>query len=263
MTGDKPKVFASAKHAWSDVFRAISAMPALILGAVALGLAFGALDVVLTRWTGRVPETFGALAVTIVVRALWAFLLTPLYLAIHRFIILDERAPRYALNAGQPRFQRFFLCTLAIYALWIVPSLATVTLGQSGAGLALSALLMLIGLFISTRLIILFPAIAVDAPGTGFRNAYDDTQGSFWRIFAIVLITMLPITAVVVAAVLKLGEFSIVARLSGAVLSILNVALAIAVASRLYLALGVRVGRPGSGAVEFGTAGRRNAEGRN
>jgi len=254
MTGDKPKVFASVKLAWSDVFRVIADMPALTWSAVVLGLIFGGVGIVLEHWTGTVPSSLGALAATSAIRALWIFFLTPLYLAIHRYIILGEITPRYALAPEQPRFQRFFLFTLALYALWIVPSLVVVTFGHTGVALGVMGILMLVGVFVSTRLIVLFPAVAVDAPGAGFRNAFDDTRGFFWRIFGIALVTILPVLIVVVPAILALGEQSIIAKLFGAVVNMLTLALAIAVASRLYLRLGDRLGRPGPGAVEFGAA---------
>ena len=254
MTGERPKVFASAKLAWSDVSRAASDMPALTWGALAVGLAFGVVEIFVTRWTGPVPSTVGALVATSAIRALWAFLLTPLYLAIHRYIILSEIAPRYELAPDQPRFQRFFLFTLALYAMWIVPSLVIVALGHNGVGIGVMGLLTLFGIFVSTRLIILFPAIAVDATGVGFRNAFNDTRGFFWRILGIVIVTTLPVIVVAVAAVFALGEQSIIAKLFGSVVNMLNLALAIAVASRLYLRLGDRLGRPGPGALEFGAA---------
>jgi hypothetical protein len=252
--GDKPKVFASAKLAWSDVFRIVADMPTLALGAVALGVVFGVVHVMLVRWTGRVPLTFGALLAQSAVSALWVFFLTPVYLAIHRYIILGEVASGYTLAFEQPRFQRFFLYTLALYAIWLVPSLLLAMLGPGGVTIAAILILSLIGTFVSTRLIILFPAIAVDAPGTSFGNAFDDTKGCFWRIFGILLVATLPIIAAAIIIALSLGPQSTATTLISAVLNMLTMALAIAIASRLYLNLSDRLGRPTAGAVEIGTA---------
>ena len=255
MTGDKPKVFASVKLAWSDVFRAIADMPALALSMVLLGLAFGVVDILLTRWTGPVPSTFGALVATFAVFALRGFVLTPLYLAIHRYIILGEIASGYALAVEQPRFQRFFLCTLALYALWLLPSILLL-FGHGGVMTAARLILSLFATFVGTRLIILLPAIAVDAPGTSFRNAFDDTRGFFWRIFGILIVTMLPVIVpiIAVAFAFTLGEQSAVVKLINAVVTMLSLALAIAVASRLYLGLSDRLGQPEPGTAEVGAA---------
>ena len=253
MTGDKPKVFASAKLAWSDVFRAIAAMPALAWGVVLLGLVLGVVDIVLTRWISPVPSTFGALVATSAVLVLKSFVLTPLYLAIHRYIILGEITSGYALAAEQPRFQRFFLCTLALYALWVVPSILLL-FGHGGVITAAMLILSLFVTFVGTRLIILFPAIAVDAPGTSFRNAFDDTRGFFWRIFGILIVAMLPVFVPIIAVAFALGEQSAVFKLISAVVTMLSLALGIAIASRLYLSLSDRLGPPDSGAAEAGAA---------
>jgi chromate transport protein ChrA len=42
------------------------------------------------------------------------------------------------------------------------------------------------------RRAILFPAIAVDAPGTGWRNAGQDTKGHSWRVAFIYLCVAFP-----------------------------------------------------------------------
>jgi len=253
MRSDKPKVFESAMLAWNDVFRAMAAMPVLTVAAVGLGLVFGVADIMLPHWVGPLPSAIGALAATIAGHAIWGFFLTPLYLAIHRYIILGEVASGYALAVGQPRFLRFYLFTLALYALWQIPALLLVAFGRNGVTLAAMFVLALLGTFISTRLIILFPAIAVDAPRASFRNAYEDTQGVFWRIFGILVVTVLPVTIAGIVMFLLAGQ-SVVAQLIGAVLNMLNLAFAIAAASRLYLRLANWLGRPGLSTTEVSTA---------
>ncbi len=254
MTGDKPKIFASAMRAWRDVFRVIPAMPTLTMAAIALGLAFGLVDIVLKRWIGATPLTFGALLAAGAVRVAWLFLMTPVYLAIHRYIILDEVASNYTLAFEQPRFMRFFLCLMAIYAIWLVPRLLLVVFGHSGVIIAAMLIATCVGAFVSTRLVILFPAVAVDAPDTSFGNAFDDTKGYFWRIFGIFIIAMVPIVVAIFAVMFLFGPLSAVIGLTAAILNILSLAVAVAIASRLYLGLSDRLGRPGPGAVGIGAA---------
>ena len=253
MAGDKPKVFASAKLAWRDVFRVVADMPAVMWAALILGLAYALVDIVLLHGMGRVPSSLGGMLARDAVTAAWLFFLTPLYLAIHRYVIIGEVASGYSLAIEQPRFQRFFLWTLAIYALSQVPGLPRL-FGHGGFTVAATFALTFVVAFISLRLIVLFPAIAVDAPGAGFRNAFDDTRGCFWRIFGILIVTMLPVFVVIVGVVISLGPLSAAGRLIEGVMNALSLALAIAIASRLYLRLSDRLGRPGSGAVEVGAA---------
>ncbi len=199
------------------------------------------------------PSTLGALAASSVVRALWAFFLTPVYLAVHRYIILGEVTSGYALAIEQRRFQRFFLCTLVLYAIWLLPSVPGF-FGHSGVTVVAMLIVSLVCTFVSTRLIILFPAIAVDAPGTSFGNAFDDTKGYFWRIFGILVVATLPIVVAAIAIGLWLGPLSAATKLMSAVMNMPTMALGIAIASRLYLGLSDRLGQPGAGAVEIGTA---------
>jgi hypothetical protein len=253
MTGDKPKVFASARLAWRDVFRVVADMPAVMWTALILGLAYALVDIMLMHGIGWVPSTVGGLLAQDAVTAAWVFLLTPLYLAIHRFIVLGEVAPGYELAIEQPRFQRFFLCTLAIYALSQAPSFLRL-FGHGGVILATALVLTFVVAFISLRLIVLFPAIAVDAPGASLRNAFDDTRGCFWRIFGILIVAMLPVLVVLLGVVISFGPLSAVGRLIEGVVNVLSLGLAIAIASRLYLRLSDRLGRPGPGAAEVGAA---------
>jgi hypothetical protein len=52
--------------------------------------------------------------------------------------------------------------------------------------------LMITGVIVCLRLLILFPAIAVDADGASWRNAIADTKGHTWRLFFIMLLTAIP-----------------------------------------------------------------------
>lgn len=189
-----------------------------------------------------------------------AFLLTPFLIAVHRFVILGETG-RYTLAPGEHRFQLFFLWSIALSLLaWAPPFLLWAFTGVSIAG---GLFLMLAGFayivvatIISLRLIILFPAIAVDAPGATWRNAMADTKGSAWRILFIGLIAALPLVGVALVLgliALSLGMPKEIARSSigwTAVTSVFDAAfgvvgftLAVVVASRFYRELGNRVNR--------------------
>jgi hypothetical protein len=102
---------------------------------------------------------------------------------VHRFVLLGEVTERYALNPSEPRYKQFFVWTV-IYQLMIsAPSLLLAGPADNVAATALSIPLFIIVIIVALRLIILFPAIAVDAPGTAWQNAVEDTKGHAWRIF--------------------------------------------------------------------------------
>src|SRR5206468_513086 len=88
------------------------------------------------------------------------------------------------------RFQQFFACSLFF---WVCSAMLAVFLVLLGALLwlsralglgyrgeafeALFALIYIVICWVMLRLSILFPAIAVDAPGANWRNAMADTRG--------------------------------------------------------------------------------------
>ena len=108
-----------------------------------------------------------------------------------------------------------------------------------------------VGITISLRTLILFPAIAVDSPGAGWTNAYQDSKGRVGLMFLIVITVAIPMIVVGWSRELLLwwaigssAAGPIHSILVQSVLSVLSIAAYAAVASRLYLAFGERLGRP-------------------
>jgi hypothetical protein len=86
--------------------RMLAALRPLVINAFLIVLAISALDQFIpTRLANQ--ELFGT-AITLIEAALRAFLLAPILIAIHRFIILDETTKIYAVPLGEPAFRRFF-----------------------------------------------------------------------------------------------------------------------------------------------------------
>ena len=108
-----------------------------------------------------------------------------------------------------------------------------------------------VGITISLRTLILFPAIAVDSPGAGWKNAYQGSKGRVGLMFLIVITVAIPMIVVGWSLELLLW-WAIGSSTAGqihsilvqSVLSVLSIAAYAAVASRLYLAFGERLGRP-------------------
>ena len=178
-----------------------------------------------------------------------AFLLTPYLIAVHRFIILGETATPYRLEPRAHRFQLFFLWSVVLSMFYWVPAFVLGALPRTTGTMLVGSLLLLAifvaAVIVSTRLIILFPAIAVDAPGATWVNAMADTKGNFWRILLISMLATLPVLIGMIAVALLAGEAlcSLRHRSKGA-MSVVLMTLAVAVASRLYEQLGDRVKRP-------------------
>jgi hypothetical protein len=188
-----------------------------------------------------------------------AFLLTPCMIAAHRFIILGEVTPHYRLAPRAPRFQLFFLWSLALSLGYWVPSFGLAALPQvmpyalvAGGALFIVAVFAVI---VSFRLMILFPAVAVDAPGATWDNALADTNGHVWRMLFITLLSGLPAGIALIAVLALAASAGLIgegtpgvagvflsAMLDGAVGTI-GLTLAVAIASRLYEQLGDRVNR--------------------
>jgi hypothetical protein len=114
-------------------------------------------------------------------------------LACHRFVVLGKITQDYGRALLTLRFWRFFRLSAVIVAMAFVPLLVTrwillddvilLTIGAGGVtAIAVSLLVSL-----------LFPAIAVDAPGASIRNAIADLWGNVWHIFWVSVIAVLPV----------------------------------------------------------------------
>ena len=143
---------------------------------------------------------------------------------------------------------RFFVFSVVYQLLTSVPGLLMSLTGkmESGLGLALAFIffvLLVIATIASLRLLIVFPAIAVDARGADWRNAMEDTKGHTWRVFFTVLVTSLPALVITVPLYFTLAWPQRPGFADGIVLSILQSGIGVlllaalaAVASRLFAA---------------------------
>jgi hypothetical protein len=254
MAAVRPSITQATVQAWRDTVAALRALagPALVVLLITMALVLAR---VLLLPAGIASRT---LLISFVIGCAQSFLLTPYMIAVHRFIILGERTARYELAPGTHRFQLFFLWSIALSICYWLPSFALSTpvspLILGILWLLLWLVVMVVLSVISLRLIILFPAIAVDAPGATWPNAMADTRGNVWRIFFICLLGLLPVSiALVVLAVTALNVAAgrpasaigvlFAAILRGAI-GIIGPTLAVVIASRLYQQLGNRVNRP-------------------
>jgi len=245
-TPKKPGALAFSVTAWGDVRDALTWLfkPALItllllvmletVKALIMPVASRTVDFALKRSSYE---------------AIQAFLMTPYAIAVHRFVILGEVTMSYRLAPAEPRFRRFFGWSLAFLVLsnasWALTLHEQTTL-ENILGVALYLALMVVGL----RLMVLFPAIAVDAPGANWRQAIADTDGHAWHIFLIIMATMLPFLIVAVAGKVILqgsipGDAVIAFGAFDAVVGLVGWTLGVVIASRTYQWIAVGVERRG------------------
>jgi hypothetical protein len=234
-------VMRAARVAYGDLARVLTAMPALVLIALAIDLAA---DLALYF---RPAHGMAALALASVTGLGKNWFLTPFFIAVHRFILVGEVADRYRLDPQDRRFARFFTWSLVLWLmLAFVPALAigmvSLPLALISPTMAMSvlALVVIIAAVVSVRLIVLFPAIAVDAPGATPANAFADMQGFAFDVFLICALAILPVVAIEQVMVgMRAQTFA--AMIFDTLVNLVIRVLLIVVASRAFQALGDRV----------------------
>lgn len=193
MADRKPPIFETAALAWKDAFRAIDVMPAV------LGIAF-ALHLVVSLTISAIGGSPYALIdspwlsiIVIVANAVQAVLLAPLAIAVHRLVLLGETADHYPFEPKNSRFVRFVGFAILVKTLWLVPT----TVDTLIPAVSVVTFVLLIPVVIMlVRRVILFPAIAIDAPGATWSKAGLDTKGSSWRVVFVFVLTALPVLIV-------------------------------------------------------------------
>jgi len=251
-----PSIWSAATRAWSDTFQVIRRMPGLVLTMAVILLLFQlvslvvGLDLVMTD--GAVRFGIGASLTTLVLSAIKAVLLAPFAIAVHRFVLLDEVTPRYRLDPANERFLRFAFYGVLLAALTVLPHLvgAVFALVWRGFGGFASFVLHIVVAVIAVRVVILFPAVAVDAADPTWRHAIDDTKGHSWHVFFVLLVASLglvPLGVVLIApfvsAAIDQAWFAeIMIAIGTGLLMLVATTVLVAAASRLYRALSVSLG---------------------
>jgi hypothetical protein len=244
MDPKRQSFMAATVEAHRDVVRALRAMPYLALAVALILIGQAVIDVLIVDAIVPATSLFGREISAIASN----FLLTPFFIAVHRFVVLGEMTRGYAIEPRSDRFLMFFGWLTVVLVASKLITLPLVWFGPRnplGPGLAAVAAIAACVMFV--RMSILFPAIAVDAPGATWRNAVADTKGHGWYIFFLFIVPFIPIAAAVaVAAGIGFrvfgafgGRILLFVLVSAAVIAL--VTMAVVIASRLYQALGDRV----------------------
>jgi hypothetical protein len=250
----KIPIIKAAVTAWRDTANAIGSMPAVFAVAVAAMLGVNAAQTLLLLAKDAYAGLGGHL-LSLAIGIGQGFLLTPLAIAVHRFVLIGERTGSYALDPSNPRFWSFFTFSAVIQIVTAFPGLFITVVRPTDPSLETRlvfdiALLVFIAI-VSVRTLIVFPAIAVDSPDADWRHAVRDTKGHSLRVFVIVIFTGLPFIVLLMPLywlLLRPEEATFGSAVAGVVLrstvSVTMVAALAALASRLYWALSVRLGPP-------------------
>jgi hypothetical protein len=254
-----PSIIGSAITAWRDAFDALGRMGTMTVTAFLLMLVVTAVNLPFLPPADGSDPGLGSQVISLILTLAQSFLMTPLAIAVHRYVLLGEVTPGYALNPSDPRFMRFFgfavaLNLLTAFPAWVVTPLLRVEGYGLFGGFLVAAVTIAVFIFVTVvaiRSIILFPAVAVDALGVTWGNALRDSKGHSWRIFFIMLLTVLPMMIVITPIYLVLLRSSnwlvlaVGVVIAAAVTTVtVTVAALAAMASRLYLAFGNRLGPP-------------------
>jgi hypothetical protein len=219
-------------------------MPQLALIVVGIMMAEAALQMGLAHVVPR-NSLFGNDLVSIPYYAL----VTPYFIAVHRFILLGEVTRHYRLPWDDRRYQLFFGWAFTLVVLTRLASLVHV-LPQHWMFKFIAVVATVAVGVVFSRVTIMFPAIAVDAPSADPRHAFEDTRGHGWYIFFLFLVPFIPSVLVValfgaVAAVFRsLGGLMVLVPVAG-LAGIIWLTMAVVIASRLYQWLGNRLNQPG------------------
>ncbi len=174
---------------YRDAWRVAQAMPVLL----ALALLIYLVEAVLTDKFSQ-ASSLPKLAANLIGMLVAGALLTPFLIAVHRFILLDEVATVYRLDAHSDRLQKYFGCWALLLLLFHMAFLGDVVF-KPGSGLnVLLVLVVWIGYFVVTlKATLLFPAIAVDVAGARWSTAMQASRGNFWPIVGVYLGILLPV----------------------------------------------------------------------
>jgi hypothetical protein len=238
--------------AYRDWGRLLTAMRAIILSAFLIVLAISVAEELVPQrlWEQQLSGELPGL----VQDAVWAFLLTPVVIAIHRFVILGEITPAYTLHVGEPAFRIFFAWLFALKVFVALPldllgALQTLDWSPRASALAF-AVALIFAIAVSLRLTILLPALAVEASGATPSHALADTKGHALRILSLFLLALLPWVAVDIGGVLLLGPgaqvtgtpLAMIFLVMSGVLQMIVLSIAAVIASYAFMSLAAQVG---------------------
>jgi hypothetical protein len=252
--GEKLPTFSIAMAAWRDVLRALGLMGTTFVVAIVAMIPVNFLQIYLVPRTPGGPSGLMSHLWFLAYAVAQAFVLTPLLVAVHRFVLLKETTSYCRFLMPNRRLRRFFDWMAAMSALMAIPQFLFdpgIVSGELLRVFSLASGIFLLSFLLTNyvRLSILFPSIAIDAPGADWLNAIDDAKGHFWRMFLVIMCTLAP-SLIALGIVTKIADPSgslierIIAAVGISVVGVLSMAALAAMASHIYAAVADRLTRP-------------------
>ncbi len=141
-------------------------------------------------------------------------LLLPFDIAIFRLLISGEVASQYSFAISAPRLQRLAFWTIGLW-LWIsvvLPLLMALFPPAHGIQVVATLSMIILTVAFMIRMVVLFPAIAVDSEAATVGNALADTRDRSWFILKAYLVTIVPVMAAtaLVVVVAASGDVSLI-----------------------------------------------------
>mgnify|MGYP003631091893 CR=1 FL=1 len=251
-------VLAAIREAYSGAWNNLGEMLRLIWLPVVLYLILNIIGAMLPDTTSLILR----LAMELANFALWAVISVAWY----RFILIgDATGHDNRINFGR-RETRYLFVTFALILLAMpvfmfagppeLPISGAVSSFLAGAGSAgalisfFGILLSIVGLYFLVRLSLLLPAVSIDEP-INIRLVLERTRGNFWRIFALFILSSLPL---IVAYILLLSLFlsaGVPVVIALGVTSLLSIFIAIVNVAVLAIAYRELIGPPGAMAADL------------
>jgi hypothetical protein len=243
----RTRLFALTAMAYRDLVRVLASLWPFALMATLIAFAAQLVSVLVPRVV-TLPATGQAL-LGLVVDLVMVALVAPFIIAVHRFVLQGDIARRYRDERNRARARVIVPWLLAFVLATNTPSFLSKLLFDPSGLDAITYLLIwtVLSLFLTIRLIILVPALAVDAPGATWQNTYADTRGHAWYIFGALLLPFLPFLVIGIVLAMATASNGHPARTSLvfvtalSAMNIVQLPLGVIIISRLYQILGHRL----------------------
>ena len=194
----RPSVFGTAAQAWRSAWLAVLRMPLLMLVSTLVLLAFHVCEQALEGVVGGSRNPYQAALFTLM-GLVPIFLLAPVAIAVHRFVLLSERT---RLWPGVPaQVVLYFTGWLVVSSL--ADSLVVLFKQLPYRGITFVGDTMQIALLVLyIRLTLMLPAIAAQSTQLSPSFSWRRTRHRFWRTMAVLFVVEAPLMAPFVLAVI-------------------------------------------------------------
>jgi hypothetical protein len=228
---------------WRGGLRSIYCMPGLSLTTFLLLLGV----YIVTRYFAGssllVPTTVvGLLLKSEPINICDAAIFASLLIAVHRFVILNEMKDRPVWEVPT-NYRRFAVWLFLVNQLFKLPLVCALLFNTRFVFLnqIIQLATYIIILITFSRLLLLFPALALGSQSAGWRNSWIDSRGHFWRFLGALMTVSMPAFIVFVTVTLWLHHSATqqqVAAIVSMAVSLVCYCSMAAIVSRFYMSYG-------------------------